>query len=366
MMFSAYGYQQRTYQATIVGSGEIVTALERGATAESVPTVMRAPLLPWDPDTTDPDTGAPLPVRTTLTARPSDGPDPAFMRANLWGLTLENLPKIEGGNTGGAQSRMLTYLDSRYATADLERGVRRYASYGYTHWWRSWPDAYNHGNGQTLAQYVDMSRRIQDLGVPYICHFMRSKDYDAHNPDQTDVRPVLEALLQAEAISHESPAWEASLWIDPEHFAQMIEYDASILVPAGVSVDIHLQAGYADFGPDGSGHGPIFWKRCLAAGVKRLLYQYNPTWTAGMMQARGNDVSVRLIQGGAWGLPETVLWDGFELCGVPLFNNQPDGDGRGANEDTADLKGYEMCCTVGPLPPSGYGNGARRPNGGVL
>ncbi len=82
-----------------------------------------------------------------------------------------------------------------------------------------------------------------------------------------------------------------------------------------------------------------------------------------MMQAKGNDVSVRLIQGGLWGLSQTVDWDSFEETGVPLFNNLRDGDGRLATEDTADLKGLEMLATPGPLPPSGYGNGCRYPNG---
>lgn len=293
------------------------------------------------------------------------------MRANLWGLTLPGLELIPGGARGPAQDRMLTYLFNRYTRESQARGIRTYAGYRYTHWWMSWPDA--RATGQSIQDYVDDCKRIQDGGVPYICHMGRSKDFDPRDADPTLDAPLMEALLKAKVIAHWSPWWEASLAEDPEAFHQTIDHDAAILVPEGVIVGIHLQEGYADFGPDGAGHAQTFWNRCIAVGVKRLYYQYRSDvdaqqgpWSAGMMQARGNDVSVRLVAGGLWGLPESVEWDVFEQCGVELFNNLVDGDGRLATEDTADLKGLEGLCTPGPLPPSGFGNGARYPDGAPI
>lgn len=334
------------------------------------PVVPRAPLPAFDRDTTDPETGAPLPVHRTLTAVPPAGPSLRFMRANLWGLTLPGLPFIPGGAGGQAQNRMLTYLDNRYPIEWLDRGIHQYASDGYTHWWRSPPDAF--ASGQNLDRYVDTCKRIQDGGVPYICHLLRSKDYDGRNPDPRLMAPVLERLIREDVIAMAAPAWEASLFYDSDAFAATIQHDAAILVPDGVVVGIHLQAGYPHFGPDlppgrSVESARTFWLPAIEVGVKRLFYQYDPAWSAGMMQARGNDVSVRLVGGGhAWGLPETVDWDAFELVGVPLFNNGVDGDGRLATEDTADLKGYEMMATPGPLGPSGYGNGCRYPSGAAF
>jgi hypothetical protein len=82
-----------------------------------------------------------------------------------------------------------------------------------------------------------------------------------------------------------------------------------------------------------------------------------------MIQARGNDISVRLIRGGLWRLPDTVDWVPFEVVAQLQFNNETDGDGRLADENIGDLKGFETLCTPGPLPPRGFGNGARHPDG---
>jgi hypothetical protein len=201
---------------------------------------------------------------------------------------------------------------------------------------------------------------------------MRSKDFDGQNPDPDDVNEVLDRLADAGAIQHEAPAWEASLFNSPEHYWDLVLHDAARLLHRGVTMGHHLQAGYAHYGPNITDGNPgsrgvrsarAFWIPSLQLGVKRLYWQADPSWTAGMMQARGTDVSVRAIAGGAWGLPDSFDWDAFELCGIPLFWNGVTGDGRLATEDAADLLNFELMCTPGPRPPSGYGNGCRRPDG---
>jgi hypothetical protein len=302
-----------------------------------------------------------LPVHTTLNGTIPPLSDTSYHRANLWGMTLSDLPQIPAGARGAAASRMLTYLFQQYARADQDRGLKRYGECGYRHWWLSWPDARSWG--VTLEQYVDDTKRILDAGLEP-CHFLRSKDFDGNNPDIAAVDHVVDALLAINGIRWAAHAWEASLFNSPDHYRAMIDHDAT-RAPS-VRWCIHLQEQYADFGPNGEGHGPAFWNANLAVGVKTLLYQYRTNWSAGMMQARGNDVSVRLIQGGLWGLPATVDWVAFEVIADRQFNNLSLDDGRLADEDTGDLRGYEMACTPGPLPPAGYGNGARRPDGWAL
>ena len=62
----------------------------------------RGPLPAFDRDTTDPDSGAPLPVHTTLTqAIPPPGTR-RWWRCNSFGVTVPGLPFVPGGATGSA------------------------------------------------------------------------------------------------------------------------------------------------------------------------------------------------------------------------------------------------------------------------
>lgn len=345
--------------------------VQAGAGPSPIPTpIDRAPLPPFDPDSVDKETGAPLPVRTTLngTVPPLDDPD--YLRANLWGLTLAGLPAIPGGASGAAQARVLTYLFERYPAEWQAYILEMYGLAGYRQFWRSWPDE-RAASGVTIAGYVDETKRIQDAGlVP--AHFLRSKYYD--DPSVVDSCDALvDALLAIDGIPWAAHAWEASLWMSPAQYRAMIDHDATHA--PGVRWCIHLQEHYADFGPDGPNHSNEFWERNFRVGVKRHLHQYvtssgggrpNDPWTAGMMQARGEDVSVRCGPGGPWGLSQQFDWFAFEVVAQLQFNNQHDGDGNLADEDHGDLKGYECLCAPGPVAPRGYGNGARQPNGGAL
>jgi hypothetical protein len=322
--------------------------------------VPRGPLPPFDRASTDPETGAPLPVYTVINGQIPPAWTPGYMRANLWGLTLPYLPPIPGGASGPAQNRMLTYLADRYPLEYLNACLTEYGRRGYEQFWLSIPDS---RANISLQAYLDLTKRVMDAGlIP--AHFLRSKDYDNLNPDPFWVYPWVDALLNIGGITMAAHAWEASLWYTPQAFRDTIDLDATRYPQ--IQWCVHLQQAYADFGPDGPDHGPKFWKANIKVGVKTLLYQYNPSWSAGMMAARGNDVSVRLVQHGLWGLPETVNWVVFEQLGMPLFYNGTDGDGRPCDENIADLKGYECLCTPGPLPPAGFANGARYPDGAVI
>ena len=357
------------------GDAYVTTAEDQILTIELTPSfkrparpavllVPRGPLPPFDRDTTDPNTGAALPVSHALNGTIPPFTDDSYLRANLWGVTDPDAPWIEGGNTGASQTRLMTYLWDRYDRAQQDRWLRLYAARGLRHFWRSPSDAMKGPSQQTLQAYVDDTKRVQDAGlIP--CHLLRSKYYDGADAQHPAVvYPLIDALLQIHGIPWACHAWEMSLFYTPEEARVIIDTDARTYPQ--IRWCVHLQDAYADFGPNGPTHGPTFWHANLAVGVKTLLYQFTPTWSAGMMQARGNDLSVRLIAGGLWGLPETVTWIPFETIATQQFNNATDGDGRLADEDQGDLKGYQTLCTPGPLAPGGFGNGARMPNGSVI
>lgn len=328
----------------------------------------RAALPPFDPDSVDKETGASLPVHQTLNGTLPELDAIDYLRANLWSLTLPGLPAIPGGASGPAQERVLTYLWERYPAEWQAQILARYGVCGYRHFWRSWPDE-RASSGRTLEQYVDDTKRIQDAGF-WPCHFLRSKYYDDPN-DVGSCDALVDALVAIDGIPWASHAWEASLWMSPAQYRAVIDHDARR--HPEVRWCIHLQQAYADFGPDGSDHSVDFWEKNFQVGVRRLLYQYvttggspNDPWTAGMMQARGEDVSVRTGPGGPWGLSSSFDWVAFEVCAMLQFNNQRDGDGNLADEDHGDLKGFETLCTPGPRAPAGYGGGGRQPDGRYL
>lgn len=341
-----------------------------GGGVSPIPTpIARAPLPPFDPDAVDKETGAPLPVSTTLRGEVPPLEDAEHLRADLWGLTLPGLPAIPGGASGPAQERFLTYLWERYPAAWQEQALAVYGGAGYRHFWRSWPDE-RAASGRTIADYVADTKRIQDAGlIP--CHFLRSKYYD--DPAVVDsCDAIVDALLAIDGIPWAAHAWEASLWMSPAQYRAIIDHDAE-RSPDDVRWCIHLQEHYADFGPDGPNHAQIFWESNFKVGVTRLLYQHvtssgggrpNDPWTAGMMAARLHDVMVRSRAGGTWGLSQTFYVVDFERTAQLQFNNQRDGDNNLADEEYGCLKGYENRCAEPEL--IGYGNGARRTDGSFL
>ena len=99
----------RTLPADLADCGVITIGLE-----SVVPVLVpRSPLPPFDHDTTDPDTGAPLPVYTVLREPPPDRPNITWWRGDAWGVTLPGLPVVAGGANGAAQDRVLTYFLDR-------------------------------------------------------------------------------------------------------------------------------------------------------------------------------------------------------------------------------------------------------------
>ena len=210
------------------------------------PPIARTPLPALDRDTTDPETGAALPVHTRINGVIPPLEDDTYHRANLWGVTIEGAPFIDGGARGAAQNRLLTYLIDRYPRDWQARWLDAYAARGYRHFWTSIPDSRDRTR-LSLAEYLDLTKRTLDAGL-LPCHFLRSKDYDGKNPDPARVVPWVDALLEIGGIHTAAHAWEASLMTIRRSCARR-----SITTPVGGPrfVGACIWQAYADFGPDG-------------------------------------------------------------------------------------------------------------------
>jgi hypothetical protein len=322
------------------------------------PAVARGPLPPFDRATTDPDTGAPLPVHTRLTQSIPASGTRRWWRGNAWGVTVPGLPAVPGGATGPAQNRVLTWFLDRWTPEWQDRILRAHAERGYDRFVLSWPDSRD-GAGQSLDQYVETTRRVAAAGLLPV-HMLLSKVFDGVNPDPSRLDPVIDALLAEDLIPLTSVGWELNLFNSPEHLQRVIDHvDQRLADRSRNLLYVHFAPHYASWQPDRpGGNGGEFWRPNIGK-LTGLLYQCNPSWSVGMMQARINDVLVRLNAGGLWGLPvdfDVVVW---ETIATLQFENQ-------ADEDRGDLVGYETLCAQGPLPVMGFGNGARYPDGRVI
>jgi hypothetical protein len=328
----------------------------------------RAPLPPFDEGTWESvDGGAPAfhPVYTELPAPPAPFGDARWWRGDAWGVTVPGLPYVAGGAQGAAQSRVLTYFLDRYGREWEDRILDAHLVRGYTHFSLSPQDSFAHG--LSLADYVAMATRVRRAGF-HVHHLLRSKYYTAPTFDPADARPTIEALLEADALQILTPGWECNFW-SPTMVRQMIDHDAAV-VGTRCLVMLHFYAHYISW-QENHETPTDFWKANVGK-VDGVLYQCDPVWSAGMASARINDALVRLSPGGLWGLGDSgrghpIDVVGWELIATLQFNNgHTTPDGRLADEDMGNLRGYELLCTPGPMSVYGFGNGARMPDGSVL
>jgi hypothetical protein len=326
--------------------------------------VPRGPLPPFDVATTDPDTGAPLPVYTTLREAPPTKADVRWWRGDAWGITIPALPYVQGGATGPAQQRVLTYFLDRYGPTYEKKILDQHRAHGYTHISLSPQDSF--AAGQAADAYVAMAVRCKAAGL-FVHHLLRSKYYTADHPDLTAMDPLVETLLAEGAADVITPAWEMNYW-SPEVVRQMIDHDADVIGDRA-RIMLHFYPHYIAWPPNNETSAE-FWQKNYGL-VDGILYQCDPTWTAGMMAARITDGLDRLAPGGMYGLGDSgrghpidyIVWETIATC---QFGNLRDGDGRLADEDVGNVKGWECTCAPGLMTVKGFGNGARRPDGTPL
>jgi hypothetical protein len=340
-----------------------------GTGRPGVPIVARSPLPAFDQatfETADPTVPKSWhPVYTTLREKPP-GPSVAWWRGDAWGVTIPDLPFVPGGATGPAQARVLSWFLDRYVRAGVDEDVilRAHLERRYTHFSLSPDDSF--AQGMTPAEYVAMAVRVRQAGFA-VHHLLRSKLYTPEDSAPEPKAHLIDALLEADAMQVETPAWEGN-YNSPDGLRRIIDFDAA-LIGTRCRILLHFYPHYISWQRDGD-HPAEFWK-ANHGKVDGILYQHVPTWTAGMMAARLTDALDRLAPGGLWGLGDSgrghpIDVTSWECTATQQFENEPDGNGRPGDEDHGNLKGYQNLCAPGRMTVQGFGNGARYPDGKAL
>lgn len=330
----------------------------------------RAPLPPFDPATMEGEPPALHPVYTDLWATPPPAPDVRWWRGDAWSVTVPGLPTIynaQGQPTSSAGERVLTWFIDQYGRDFEDKILDAHLVRGYTHFSICPQESMLGPSQMSLDDYVAMSVRIRKAGF-FVHHLLRSKVYEPHGGNPDDMNPIIDALLAAGAMQVLTPAWESN-YLSPDQVQALIDHD-SARVGMRCSIMLHFYPHYISWPGPPPDDSAKWWHRQYGK-VDGLLYQADPSWTAGMMAARVNDALARLCPGGMYGLGDSgrghpidvVAW---ELVATKQFYGWPDGNGRPGDEDHGNLKGYETLCSPGPMSVYGFGNGARYPDGRVI
>lgn len=310
----------------------------------------RGPLPPFD-------MAGPYTVHTTL---PSNLVIPAsfdknFCRGNFSAVTIPGgLPWVPRGTSSVHPERCLTWFLDEYAKRDSsapDRILQEHAKRGYSHYLMS------RGGGfglQPPSFYAQQAAYVKSYGF-YVCHMLTSKTTDASSQPVpyyiNQVRPYLDAILEANACDIVSLGWELNLFWIPDELQKFKEWLRGY-IPATVTIAAHFstfvtawqQPGHprADFYADGI--------------VKQLWYQTDPNANLGTMQAHANDALVPASGLQANGV--RPVW--FEVKAQAMFDGP-------ATEDDGDMYGFGGLCTPGPIAfNGGFFNGARYPDGRVI
>lgn len=340
-----------------------------GGCVPGVVPVKRAPLPPFDTDTTDPENGAHLHVNTRMWQQIPPRCTPHWWRGNAFGVTVPGLPYVTGGASGPAQTRALSWFLNRYPPKDQDRIIQANLDRNYDKFILSPEDSY--ASGQSIDDYVAMAAYVHQAGlVP--AHMVFSKIH-GRNPDPSRHDLLLEKLKEKGLLNVLSVGWELDLFMDPgsvitgqpSYIQKVIDHVWSRVYDAGPLMYVHFSPDKFSWQKDSppppdprSLNGGDFWKPNVGK-LTGNLYQCDPNWSVGMMQAKINDGLVRLKAGGAWGLPVDFDVVAYETIATKQYYDE-------ADEDRGDLVGYEVLCSEGPMPVMGGCNGHRWPDGTAI
>jgi hypothetical protein len=273
-----------------------------------------------------------------------------WFKGNFCGVHVAGLPVINGSSSDPTLV-FSPFLD-RYSPGDQARILTAHLAHGYTHFKLSWPDSRD-GNGQSIAQFVATCLAVQTAGF-YPVVFLAAKGNDDPANYNNIVGPVVSALVAAGVLPICCVGWELSLWMSPTQVQQAIDFLVSqgITEAQGHNLYVHFQTGYAAFQQPGN-FTSAFWQANVGK-LTGLLWQADPAWSCGFLQAKANDVQVRCAGQDGWpndsgfGHPIDCVAD--ELTAMTQFFS-------GLSEGAGDQQGFNAICSPGPVPIMGSNNG---------
>lgn len=321
--------------------------------------VMRAPLPALPAGSYDHD----LPVFPT-------SPDLLFYRGNFCGIRVPGVPGVPGGVNatvpGGDTSLVMASHLDRYPIEWQHRILETYASYGYTHFQQS--IGFSEDAGKTIPEYVATAKLIQSYGL-YVDHwFLGAGKYNTRDMDRTYWAPILQpwfdGLFAQSAVDACCVGWQLDGFNKEDAPIQsIIDYFAEQCVPRGIPLATHWINGAGTWTATLSREQ--WWRN--QKGKLSWFHHQGPTASQGSTvpdyQARLCD-TLNPFGNGRFG---TSGLFGDRPFGLVVYecSAQDQYDER-STEAEGDQRGMLLCCTKASAQVSGYGNGARRQDGGPV
>lgn len=350
-----------------------------GRDAQPWPAPPRAPLPPFPPPPGHYDSVMPV--------APPTQPDLYFYRGNFCGIRVPGAPYVNGGPQPGNTDLMMTCLLDNYPQAWQEQFLNIYAyQCGYTHLQRSIGHALHYGS--TVQQFIALSRLAQRSGL-FCDQWLISNEIPGFANDQDAaywapiLGPYIDQLVGAGVMDVCCPSWQmdqVNQGAPGNPTISIIAYVAG-KVPAPIPVYTHWINDAMAWWKTG---GEVWTDDYQSVNVCDRFSWWQAMWpylTGGHYQgdvalARtdpatyqgkirdtlNNFVNGRMGQSMRRGVPEHYRMTNYECTAQDQFNGDCD-------ELDGDKTGYILTCTKADgydAGLSGYGNGARHPDGSTL
>lgn len=350
-----------------------------GNDVQAWPPPPRAPLPPFPPPPGHYDSVMPV--------APPDHPDLYFYRGNFCGIRVPGAPYVPGGPQPGNTDLMMACLLDNYPPAWQEQFLEIYARQcGYTHLQRSIGHALYYGS--SMASFIALSKKAQRCGL-FCDQWLISAEIPGflNNQDAAYWAPILgpyiDQLLGAGVMDACCPSWQ----MDGVNYnapgnptISIIAYVAGKL-PGTVPVYTHwINEALAWWKTGGEVwsdqyqtvniHDRFTWWRAMWPYLTGGHYQGNTvlartdpeTYQGKIRDTLNNFVNGNMGQAQRRGLGENYRLTNFECSAQEQFDGY-------CTELDGDKTGYLLTCTKADgyvAGMSGYGNGARYPDGRAL
>lgn len=364
----------------MVGSISAAVALLSGSgstLAPQRPTVRRAPLGPWpQPETYDQTLPVPWPA----------GRDLYWNRQQFCGIRIAGAPVVPGSSDTNPELVMACLLDN-YPEWVQEAFFQQYTADGYTHLQRSLSHAL--GYGHSIQSYIALSNRARSVYGLFCDHWLIANEFPGWAPNQDAsywkprLDPYIDQLVGAGVMDQCCPSWQMDQLqqgAPGNPTISIIAYVADKL-PGSVPVYTHwvndAMAWWKTGGEVWSDKYQTInvtdrfsWWQAMQPYLTGGHYQGDttlartqPTTYQGKIRdTLNNFVNGRMGQAQRRGFPENFRMTNYECTAQDQFNGT-------CTEQEGDTIGYILTCTKADgydAGLSGYGNGARRPDGSAL